>query len=351
MSTAPILARALKYKIKILGTDKSYNFDKAVITIGRGPENDIALIHDSKVSRTHAAIRIDSGRLMVRNVSQKNALFVNGKREEECSLTNGSVLLIGDTQVQVDFENLIASTVASGGNSNLSVAKEVTKPILQAVGSIPVMKPQVRPSAEIRGTTSNPTYSPIAHSNYLPPVAESTSNKNLMYVIGAVLIIGAAILFSGNSGKKRAIEIRSDSEIEKEIQDSAMEVKKLHEIKGLKGQESINFKISDEHYQQGFRDYRQGQYGRAVQSFQAALSFYPQHQLAQKYKQEAERKFEGVVDFNLLQGRQYMDKTNYRLCRAAFTNAMTMIKDSTNIKYREAKMGYDKCTVKMEGGY
>ena len=119
----------------------------------------------------------------------------------------------------------------------------------------------------------------------------------------------------------------------------------------LSGQNSMQYKAAQENYVKGFRDYRQGQYARAIQSFQAALSFYPNHELARKYILLAQRKFDEMVNYNMSQGRKYYQKQNYKMCQSAFANVMVMLKDSTKPKYIEAKQLFDECNLRTEAKF
>jgi FHA domain-containing protein/GAF domain-containing protein len=75
--------------------------DGAELTLGRAPENDCVLAHDS-VSRRHARIRNDGTRWIVEDLGSKNGVRVDGSRVGKAELAPSQWLAIGD--VFCEFE-------------------------------------------------------------------------------------------------------------------------------------------------------------------------------------------------------------------------------------------------------
>jgi len=137
----------------------------------------------------------------------------------------------------------------------------------------------------------------------------------------------------------------------RKIEESANKVLELRKQQENSAQNTVQYQAAQEHYIKGFRDYRQKQYARAIQSFQAALSFYPQHELARKYYVQAQRKFDESIDQSMSLGRKYYKKQNFQMCQSSFAQVMIMLKDTSKPKYREAKQMYDECSLRLEGRY
>lgn len=68
------------------------------ITIGRHPDNDIAL-SDARASRYHAVIERAGSGVRVRDLKSSNGTFLNGKRIQQESLSVGDVIVIGSTRI------------------------------------------------------------------------------------------------------------------------------------------------------------------------------------------------------------------------------------------------------------
>lgn len=335
MSAAPVIARALKYKIT-LKTGEVLTFDKAVVTIGREPSNDISFEHDPKVSRHHAEIRAHMGRLLIKNVSDKNFMVVGGERLDEAVIDSRLTVYLGDQALEIEPEVApVQSQMA---------AKDVA-----------ILKPAFAKSNAARISNVSHNYAPPAH--HPGPVKQprafrkKPSSRMNFYAIVAVIGVGAFWLLSGPNGAKKTDKIRMDSDILQTMQQSDLNMKEIEKRIENKGEQTLQYKTAQEHYIRGFRDYRNGQYARAMQSFQAALSFYPSHELARKYYDLSRRKFDETVQMHMTRGRQYRGKNNWRLCQSSFASAMVMLKDPNDKKYQEARTLYNECKLMNEDKY
>jgi tetratricopeptide (TPR) repeat protein len=384
VTAAPALTKILKFKVTVSNgrnQGQSFVFDKPVITVGRGPENDLVFGQDQRMSRSHFEIIQQDGKLKVKNISQKNYLLVNEEKTEETWLTATAFVQAGDTQMQIQFET-VAEPVDE--NKTMAVAFQNDK-LLQAVPqaispavAAPVLKMSVNtdekasPVSAIVKSKSSPMPAPkssaAAHSQPPPPPnfsassqasrsrsaarARSSSSNSRVRFYGIIAIVAAGLgwmLMDGSAKKKAEVNIRTEGDVSRAIQESAMAVQEIQKKQSAAGQDSAQYKAAQEHYIRGFRDYRQGQYARSMQSFQAALSFYPNHELARKYYVQAQRKFEAQIDFAMSQGRKYYQKNNYKMCQSSFASVMIMVKDSSKPKYKEAKQFYEECSLRSEG--
>jgi hypothetical protein len=69
--------------------------------VGRNTESDIFLV-DPSVSRNHALLDVQEGRLVVRDAGSSNGTFVNGERVEVKTLRAGDVVAFGKTEMRVE---------------------------------------------------------------------------------------------------------------------------------------------------------------------------------------------------------------------------------------------------------
>lgn len=348
MTAAPVLTKAGQIRLLLMGGDSAgriFSFDKPVVTIGRGPENDIVLANDPKVSRVHAEIRQEAGQWMVHNVSQRNSILVHGERVEEKVLSHGQQIQIGSTILQIQLESF-----EDQATRLIPLQSEVTPqsvPPIVRKSQAPQPPPSQR-SATVSAAPSPPRSRPAAVRG---AVGGINSRMRLYVIVAVVFALGYWLLAGESKSKKKETALRSEGDVAHAIEESAQAVQELRKQQQSSGQDSLQYKAAQEHYIKGFRDYRQGQYARAMQSFQAALSFYPNHDLARKYLVQSQAKFEQRIDLNMAQGRIYKQKQNYRMCRSSFANVMIMVKDSSKPKYKEAKQNYDECSLRVEGKY
>lgn len=380
MSAAQVVvARNIKYSVKVTSGEnagKIYHFDKSVVTIGRGPENDLVFASDAKISRVHAEFRVQMGQLSIHNVSPKNYILIDGEELIEKTLFSEHLIQVGDTVLAVELDaqskgKSTASPVALvNPNSNSAELAGVNNSAvnsfspLQPIANRPIVSSGLPPSMSVNKPISKPQNVVTQQTQFPSPTAVSAMNtasnmsssqamtkppamNPVRMVIALLLIGGVGWYFLGNNIKsKNKFKIRSESDVQKAIDESTQVISDIKAQKEKKGQDSIQYQKAQEYYIAGFRDYMKGQYARAMQSFQASLSFYPNHELARKYYSQAQRKFEQQVDQSMNLGRKYYQKQNYELCKSSYANVMIMLKDSSKLKYREAKQYYDECSLK-----
>jgi len=71
------------------------------ITIGRGPDNSIA-IDNLAISSHHAEIKSEQGHLVIEDLDSLNGTFVNSQRVKRSALKHGDVVSIGKHAIHVD---------------------------------------------------------------------------------------------------------------------------------------------------------------------------------------------------------------------------------------------------------
>ncbi|MBX2995109.1 MAG: FHA domain-containing protein [Bdellovibrionaceae bacterium] len=387
MSAAPLL-KVLNVSIEVVkgpNAGQSHDFEKAQISLGRGPENDLIFAQDVKISRQHIELIVSMNQVIVRNLSQKNPISVDGEVVNEKSIRPGGTIRFGETELKVNFER------PAEAKANLSVVPQATVGALKPMGSLqnaPVATAPAQASfPPVPGVnaqapasfTSNAMTQPQSQavgmpqqgggvgawnqqapagarsvgaggSTYRPPSAGGGRFK--LYAIVGVIVLGGAYLFSQDQiRKRREVKLRDVVSTEVAITESQSEYDKAMKEIEKKGQDTIQYRLSQEQYLRGFRDYRQGQYVRAMEEFQAALSFYPNHELARKYYTLAKRKFDEQIQFNMIQGKRYYGVRNYRLCMGYYSTVIKMKKDERDPIRREALQYHNECEIKLRGKY
>ena len=95
----------------------------APITIGRGPDNSIA-IDNLAVSNRHAQIKSEQGRLIIEDLDSLNGTFVNNQRVKRAALKSGDVVVVGKHSIYVD-ETDRDEAPASAARQSAPLAKSV----------------------------------------------------------------------------------------------------------------------------------------------------------------------------------------------------------------------------------
>jgi hypothetical protein len=91
----------LHKKGKLLG---DLDLGPGVTTIGRHPDNDIAL-SDRAVSGHHACIHLGQGQAMLKDLGSTNGTFVNGERISVRDLNDGDMITIGNYGLAFDGDD------------------------------------------------------------------------------------------------------------------------------------------------------------------------------------------------------------------------------------------------------
>lgn len=70
-----------------------------VVRIGRGPTNDLTLLDDPKISRSHAELRNRDGQWVLLDLGSSNGTKVNNRRIEQHPLRAGDRIQVGGTTI------------------------------------------------------------------------------------------------------------------------------------------------------------------------------------------------------------------------------------------------------------
>ncbi|MGI9534233.1 MAG: FHA domain-containing protein [Thermodesulfobacteriota bacterium] len=91
-------------------------FDQESISIGRDTENDI-LINNLAVSRFHAKIHKESGKIIIKDLGSANGTFLNGNKIEWAEMNTGDLVLIGKHALKLESSNNVQDEAFIEGNT------------------------------------------------------------------------------------------------------------------------------------------------------------------------------------------------------------------------------------------
>lgn len=304
-----------------------YKINSSQIYIGRSSENDISLEGDGRCSRKHLMLYFSPQGPVVKNLSQQNRLLVNGMEVTEQHLMPGDLISIGDTEMQFVTE-------------------------MPKVPSVP--EPPGSRTPAVGGTSEFNTSAFYGTGTQDHGISSSrqggASKKNFYIIVGVVLALFAFLLMSEVQQLKDP-GILTDKELSARIEDTIKETNAKRKELRKAGKTGRNYKIAQESYVAGFRDFEKGNYTSAIESFQACLSLFPQHHLCNRYLRLSLRKKQELIQFYMVQGRKYIDANQYRPCLTSFRNVMLLAPVKSSPIYKEARANFDHCRVHLEGRY
>jgi len=133
---------------------------RARLVIGRKKECDIR-IPASSVSREHCEVRIEGGKVLVKDLGSSNGTYVNRERVQEGELTAGAILAVGPGTFVVRIDGrpaeIDAKKAAATGSAPEPVASAKApgaRPAAPAGGGAkPAGKPALDDSGELDGSS------------------------------------------------------------------------------------------------------------------------------------------------------------------------------------------------------
>jgi pSer/pThr/pTyr-binding forkhead associated (FHA) protein len=282
----------------------SYKLVAGRITIGRGNDNNIVVKDDNKMSRQHAVVIVTAAGVEVTDISDNNPMLISGRPTKKQLLSPGNIFQLGHTKFQFKQASQTNSLQSFDGG-----------------------RPQTdRPS----------------RSRRLP------QKKTGFYFTVAAVILIFFWLLSSNSPMKKNVDLRTSINADESI-DENKKIVEVAEANRLKeGTNSIQYQEAQTNYIKGFRDFRKGQYDRAVESFQACLSLFPKHVQCQRYLRLSQKKFSELVQYHMVLANKYRAQNQFSACKSSYRNVMFMLKYPGDKTYQEAKAGYDACDA-LEG--
>lgn len=270
------------------------------VTIGRGAQNDICIKDDSKMSRNHAVLTVSGQKIEITDVSDHNKIIVNGEEITSGEVGPGTTIQLGDTKFQL----------------NIFVAKGLTP-----LTSLP-------PTGQTQ--------------NRRPRSVKKPGQLNFYILVGAIALLFIWLLTS----KVKVTEptpIRSENISQTEVDANRKIIEQVETERKRSGVDTRQYEEAQPNFVKGFRDYRKGQYERAIESYQACLSLFPEHIQCQRGLRLSLKKFSELVQYHIILANKYRAQNQFSACMSAYRNAMVMLKNTSDKIYMEAKAGYDVC--------
>lgn len=314
----------------VSGPDKGavYKLVSQAVKIGRAVDNDI-LLKDPRSSRHHAVIDFTAEGIFISNRSASSPIEVDGVKAERTKLRAGANILIGSTLLRFDIKTMSTQLPELGPLPAAGLS------IPQSVHSVPsqVHRPQ----------------------DYVQNVDRSfkmqKSKLPLFAGIGLILTLLMFGLGGSQTASEPEAELRTNSIIDEDIkstQDRLMTLEKEQLKRGIGTQE---YKDIQALLTQGLRDYREGQYSRALLALDSALALRPDSEVARKYRDLSKRRFDELIQTTMLEAKRYREQGKHQLAANAYRQVTIFISDPKNKQYQEAEQLAKESELLIRGAY
>lgn len=388
MSAAAQQKPEIKIKLSVVKgphQGQVFQLNKSVVTIGRGPENDIVLINDPLISRAHVRLGVVDQDLEINNTSGKNAVFVQGENVQKWKLVNNSKFVIGDSEINVEYDlgqavvsvptakpaNVVPLKTKPTAKSIPPVTPKNRTPVRKAqqagvpqVGSYPpqMNQQQIRPmNGAVGMARPAPNAMPGPNPGFQRP-AQAPTNTSFMaspkfkFYLIAIIALGVIYFnFMDSSKVSRARKIKATLKYEDEIaaklaSENEINAEKRREAKLKEKNRSPQYFRIEENFVKGMREFQAGNYIRAQEHFQLILNLNPDHALAKRYHYLSKVRFDELVQEKLMLGESYFKKHNFRMCASYYRQVMNMLNGKNNDqKYKLAEVKGRECELADEG--
>ena len=319
-----------EYRLIISGgpdKGKAYRLVPPRVRVGRDLENDIVL-SDPRVSRNHFVLEFIEGNLRVRDISKRGSLTINGKGTSEKILQNNDTMIVGGTKMKIQAVSL-QSMALQVANQQGGMVNPAAQGGMQAQ----------------MGGQQNFGY----QQQQRPP--EQGGGKARFYIILGVVGLMFWLLMSDTTPieEEEDYNIRTSEEMASIIEEAEKRNQEaLQKRKFATPEAEIRYNTAEEHFTRGFRDYQKGQFARAMEAFQTALTSDRTHGPARRYYQLAKKRRDEVIDYHLREGQDYFERSMYRKCASSMLKAMIMINNRQENKFKQAESQKQECELLLE---
>lgn len=289
-----------------------YLLGKRVI-IGRGQNADIQIL-DSSTSREHAELSLVDGAYVVTDLGAQNGIVINDTKIKQQTLLDGEKIVIGQSVFKYSVFNIRESKEVSILESapETAIVQEIKK------GARPKFEDLENRKAGMKKET-------VTKKN-----AEK-NNKSRSIIFGVVVIGGIFILMGDGDNAKQSTKTKAtvlDTEIFNESVTAKTENLDPDTQKKL---ESL--------IHSGRREFREGNYFRAMEEFRLALVLSPSNGQASYYLSKSKQKLDEEITKNFDKGTQELESKKYQAAIVSFCGVIQLIKEYPNDeRYKNAEL-------------
>ena len=293
----------MSYVIKIMnGKDKGveYKLVSSNVLVGRAKYNDIVL-NDMKVSRKHAILNITQEGVTIKKISKSNTIIVNGISASHAILEPESIIKIGTTSLKL-----------------------IDRSALQKAGNM------------------------ASYSSY----NSKPKSKAMFYII--LLVTGTLLYLLLASEDQNTGPTLAEEEI-KTREMASIEEKTTDHFRSLQqtGKNTLEYKEAQALFIQGFRDYREQNYVRAIDYFNGALALFPDHILSKRYLVQSKTKLDYLIQSLLSESNDYYNKSQYERAIAGYKQILILTgsKDNPTAKEVKNRLKESQLLLKVKGDF
>ncbi|MCK5883036.1 MAG: FHA domain-containing protein [Bacteriovoracaceae bacterium] len=312
---APVKSGTHYRLICMTGENKglTYYINAKRIIMGRSDTADIQVL-DTKCSREHVELKKVGTTFVVTDLGSQNGIVVNDLKVTQHQLSPNDSLIIGQT-------------VYKYGVVNVASLEEV-----------------VQEEAD-DDDDDDDEYEEEEDNN-----PKKKKSKVRLILIVVILLGGAIMLMDDSSGPEKKVRNKKN-----DITDVSDSFSKQMRSQHQRMDKDLEIKLSTIVHR-GLREYREGNYFRAMTEFNMALVLSPKHGNASFYLQKTKQKLNAEIEANFLKAKREVDAIKYREAFVSYCTVIRLLgnnisdkrsKDALErIEEIEEKIGLEKGEIK-----
>lgn len=233
------------------------------VVMGRSEKADIK-IHDIKSSREHAEITKVGKDIVLTDLGSQNGIVVNDLKVKQHVLKNGDKVIIGKTVYKFNEVKV---------KGKLDTAAKSKKDTIQ-------------------------------EDDELEETQEPKSKMTL--ILGGVILVALVLILDSGDGTKKKSNSSNRYNVQ-EITDPFTASLKNKQNENKESKQKLNI-----YFQKGLREFREGNYFRAISEFNHALSWSPNDPLAEFYLRKTKEALDKEIEAYFIKGKRNEGALKYQ---------------------------------------
>lgn len=302
----------------------SYFLQSRRIVLGRSDKADI-MVADTKSSREHAELTLLKNEYVITDLGSQNGVVVNDLKIAQHQLNNGDKIIIGKTVYKYDLI-------------------ENKKPNLELI------KTEEGSEDGVETELADGDFEADEDDEEPELTEEEQAKKNKRVIILVAIGFGAYMFLGGDPPPPRTIKPtkRKSTSIRDNFAEKLIAKNREEDQEQAKKLKAI--------LKRGLREYREGNYFRAIHEFNLALILSPENSRAQFYLSKSQQRLHETVDSLSEKGQREIEANKYLEAKVTFCSILRLLKDSpddeayksaeSKIEIIEEELGYVKGELK-----
>jgi pSer/pThr/pTyr-binding forkhead associated (FHA) protein len=297
--------------------------------IGRGESVDIQIL-DTKISREHAELSFSENAYTITDLGAQNGVIVNDHKIKQKKLLDTEKIVIGQTVFKYNIITVtqISEMIIANENPDSPLAQEIKKGVKVKL-----------PPRNMAGQVEDFRIEPI--------IEKKANSKVRLLIFGVVLVAIIFVLFDNETpdGSKRPASERQNPNTLDSFSENMAQRGSTDDADVKRKLESL--------IHSGRREFREGNYFRAMEEFRLAMLLSPNNGQASYYLSKAKQRLDEEITKNFEKGNQEYDSKKYQAAIISFCGVVQLIKDfpeDERYKNAMAKVSAVESELRMEKG-